>query len=229
MLSAPPEKATSTRSPGEMRRCLLIKERNASFTGREWGGEGDLNPRPPEPQSGALTTELPPPRGCYSTLPQCDNRCMFIQALALAASIAATPAPQHAHTERQLEMTVVSRYTFAVTIEEVKKASIAEKYGVQGVHELSKILTEKGFPRPNLTVVEICHPGHATAALNNDVLAGLMMPCPIMIWEEDGKVLVSTIDTRAMSRMYRGAGMSAVGEEVYRSLKKILSAVEKSN
>jgi uncharacterized protein (DUF302 family) len=153
---------------------------------------------------------------------------MFIQALALAASIVVAP-PQHAHTDRQLEMTVVSKFTFAVTVETIKKAATAEKYGVQGVHELSKILTEKGFPRENLTVVEVCNPQHATDALKNDVLAGLMMPCPIMIWEENGKVLVSTIDTRAMARMYRGSGMSAVGETVYRSLRKILNSVENQN
>jgi uncharacterized protein (DUF302 family) len=124
-------------------------------------------------------------------------------------------------------MTVVSKYTFAVTIETIKRAATAEKYGVQGVHELSKILTEKGFPRENLTVVEVCNPKHATDALSNDVLAGLMMPCPIMIWEEDGKVLVSTFDTRAMARMYRGESMADVGQEVYTSLKKILASVEK--
>lgn len=152
---------------------------------------------------------------------------MMIQALALAAAILAPQTPQHAHSNRTLEMTVVSQFTFAVTVETIKRAATAEKYGVQGVHELSKILTAKGFPRDNLTVVEVCEPAHANAALNNDVLAGLMMPCPIMVWEEDGRVLVSTIDTRAMARMYRGNTMKSVGETVYQSLKKILASVQK--
>lgn len=151
----------------------------------------------------------------------------MISTLALAVAMAVSAAPQHAHTQRSMEMTVVSKYTFAVTIETIKRVAIEEKYGVQGVHELSKILTEKGFPRKNMTIVEVCHPKHANDALNNDVLAGLMMPCPIMIWEEDGKILVSTIDTRAMARMYRGDQMMAIGETVYNSLRKILSSVEK--
>jgi uncharacterized protein (DUF302 family) len=77
-------------------------------------------------------------------------------------------------------------------------------------------------------VVEVCNPAHANAALNNDVLAALMMPCPILVWEEDGMVLVSTFDTRAMAKMYRGTSMSTVGEDVYRSLVKILSSVDKA-
>src|ERR1022692_186810 len=39
---------------------------------RKWGGRRDLNPRQPEPQSGALPTELRPPHGDvfqYSTPP----------------------------------------------------------------------------------------------------------------------------------------------------------------
>jgi len=151
----------------------------------------------------------------------------MINALVLAVTMAISAAPQHAHTQRSLETTVISKYTFAVTIETIKHAATAEKYGVQGVHELSKILTEKGFPRKNLTVVEVCNPKHATDALNNDVLAGLMMPCPIMIWEEEGRILVSTFDTRAMAKMYRGDGMARIGQEVYASLRKILASVEK--
>ena len=147
---------------------------------------------------------------------------LYAITLALAAAIS---APQHAHTERTMEMTVVSKYTFAVTIETIKKAATAEKYGVQGVHEMSKILTEKGFPRKNLSVIEVCNPKSANDSLENDVLAGLMMPCPIMVWEEDGKVLVATIDTRVMARMYRGDSMRTVGESVYQSLRKILSSV----
>jgi uncharacterized protein (DUF302 family) len=149
---------------------------------------------------------------------------MMLQAFAVALSLAIA-TPQHNHENRSMEMTVVSKYTFAVTVETIKKSATAEKYGVQGVHELSKILTEKGYPRDNLTVVEVCNPKSANDSLNNDVLAGLMMPCPIMVWEEDGKVLVSTIDTRVMARMYRGNTMRDVGETVYRSLRKILSSV----
>ena len=144
---------------------------------------------------------------------------------ALTLALAAMSAPQHGHMDRTMEMTVVSKYTFGVTIETIKKAATAEKYGVQGVHELSKILTEKGFPRRNLTVVEVCNPKSASDSLDNDVMAGLMMPCPIMVWEEDGKVLVATIDTRVMAKMYRGTSMRAVGESVYQSLRKILSSV----
>lgn len=127
----------------------------------------------------------------------------------------------------RMEMVVESRFGFQETIEKIKEAAIAEKYGVQGVHELSKILTEKGFPREPLTIVEVCNPKAASESLDNDILVGLMMPCPIQVYQVDDKVFVATFDTRAMSRMYDGLTMKQTGEAVYTALKKILKAVEK--
>lgn len=151
---------------------------------------------------------------------------MFLS-IALALSAVLPVEPQHGHMDRKLETVVVSKYTFAVTIETIKRAATAEKFGVQGTHELSKILTEKGFPRKNLTVVEVCNPRLASESLDNDVLAGLMMPCPIMVWEEDGKVLVATFNTNVMATMFRGKEMARVGREVDEALRKILESVEK--
>ena len=83
---------------------------------------------------------------------------------------------QHHHIEDQrpsLEMEVVSNLDFDATIEKIKATATAEKYGVQGVHPLSEILTDKGFPRERLTIVEVCNPASATNSLNNDIRSGL--------------------------------------------------------
>lgn len=127
----------------------------------------------------------------------------------------------------RMEMTVESSLPFDKTIEALKMAGAAEKYGFQGLHPLSDVLASKGFPREKLHILEICQPKAAHDALNNDVMAGLMMPCPIMVWQKGDKVMVSTFDTRKMSHMYRGSAMPEIGNRVYKSLKIILSSVEK--
>src|SRR5260370_8642464 len=68
--------------------------------GRGWGGMGDLNPRLPEPQSGALPTELIPPQGTFpwyqggaSGANACHNRTYmsekekFMKALVVCATL----------------------------------------------------------------------------------------------------------------------------------------------
>lgn len=130
-------------------------------------------------------------------------------------------------TRPPLEFEVVSKFDFDTTIEKVKEAAIAEKYGVQGVHPISDILTEKGFPRDRLTIVEVCNPASASASLNADIRTGLHMPCPVMVYEKGGKVMVMTFDTRTMAAMYEGGtAMQDTGAKVYASLRKILDAVD---
>lgn len=156
----------------------------------------------------------------------------FLACATLVATYSAIANPQVAKATKQpvrpsLEMTVESSLPFKETIEAIKMAAAAEKYGHQGTHPLSDILTSKGFPTKPLAIVEVCNPKAASDSIKNDPMAALMMPCPIMVWEKDGKVMVTTFDTRIMAQMYRGKTMPEVGSRVYKSLKSILSSVEK--
>jgi len=124
-----------------------------------------------------------------------------------------------------LEIVVESRFGFEETIERLKAAAAAEKFGFQGLHEISKILAEKGYPREPLAVLEVCHPGYASAALEQDIQIALMIPCPISIYVQDGKVFVSTFNAKKMASMYKGDKMPEIAEGVDAAMRKILQSV----
>ncbi|HVL38901.1 MAG TPA: DUF302 domain-containing protein [Fimbriimonadaceae bacterium] len=149
--------------------------------------------------------------------------------LAVVAVALAQKSPQAPAQAKMpaMEIVVESKYGFEETVEKVKQAAEAEKYPVQGVHEISAILESKGFPREPLTVVEVCNAKSASASLENDIRVALMMPCPIAVYREDGKIKVMTFNTRQMAMMYKGATMAQVGAEVDVALRKILFAVAK--
>ena len=140
----------------------------------------------------------------------------------------APPGAGDRATRAELEYSVVSKYDFDTTIEKIKEAAIAEKYGVQGTHEISKILTEKGFPRERLTIVEICNPKAASESLQQDIRTSLMMPCPVSVFLNDGEVHVMTFNTAQMAAMYEGDQMPAIGARVNEALMKILSSVDEN-
>jgi len=125
------------------------------------------------------------------------------------------------------DITVESRLGFDATIEALKSAAAANKYGFQGMHDVSAVLTEKGYPRERLTVLEFCNPLHASNALKQDINAGLMIPCPIMVWQDGDKVMVSALNAGVMGQMLRGEGMSAIGNDVAGDLRTILGSVQK--
>ncbi len=116
---------------------------------------------------------------------------------------------------------------FDQTIEALKMAASAEKYGFQGRHDVSDTLAKKGFPRERLVVLEFCNPKNAAAALEEDIAVGLMIPCPIMVWQKGSKVMVSTMDARMMGMMFQGKKMESIGKSVAADLRRIMSVIEK--
>lgn len=127
-----------------------------------------------------------------------------------------------------MEWQVESRYDFDATIAAIVAEAPVHKYTVLKVHEQSKILASKGFPREPVTIIEVCNAKASSIALNHDIRSGLMMPCPIMVYQKSEKVFVMTYDTRIMSSFYEGGKpMAETGEAVYKDLQKIIKSIRK--
>jgi len=101
----------------------------------------------------------------------------------------------------------------------------AEKNGFQGSHDVSGTLAKQGFPRESLLVKEFCNPKMASVELKEDVMARLMIPCPIMVWQRGSKVMVTAMDASLLVSMFRGRGMAAVGNTVAKDMRRLLATV----
>ncbi|MDI9639900.1 DUF302 domain-containing protein [Kamptonema cortianum] len=146
----------------------------------------------------------------------------------LAIASAHLPQSHGQHTRPPMEFEVESKLGFAETVQAIQDAAVAEKYTVLHVHKMSETLESKGFPREPVTIVEICNAKAASTALANDMRAGLMMPCPVMVYAKGDQVFVMTYDTRIISQFFEGGkSMEEMGETVYGSLTKILNSVKK--
>ncbi len=149
--------------------------------------------------------------------------------LASATALADPPAKASAAkpAEERLEIVYESKHNFVDTVAKLKEAAAAQKFTVLAVHEMSKTLAEKGFPREPVTVIEVCNAKLASQALADDLRIALMLPCPLGIWEKGGKVYVSTLDPKAMLRFYEGKNLEKVGEESRKALLTMLESVTK--
>ena len=67
----------------------------------------------------------------------------------------------------------------------------------------------------------------ASVALKEDVMAVLMIPSPIMVWQKGSKVMVTAMDASLLGSMFRGRGMAAVGSSVAKDMRRILATVAK--
>ena len=114
----------------------------------------------------------------------------------------------------QLDYTIESKKSFDDTVEALLEKAAANNFMVQFVHDVSATLAEKGFERERVTILEMCNAKYASRVLAADVKIGLMLPCPIMVYAEGGKVFISTMRPTLIGGFFPEAGIGDVAAEV---------------
>jgi uncharacterized protein (DUF302 family) len=118
----------------------------------------------------------------------------------------------------QLDYTVRTAKGFDEALEAVRKATADAGFRVQFVHDLAATLTEKGFPRERVTIVEMCNAKYASQVLAADVKIGLMLPCPIMVYAEKGEVFITTMRATLIADFFPHVDISTVAAQVEKVL-----------
>lgn len=114
----------------------------------------------------------------------------------------------------ELDYTVSSAKDHAETVRAVVERTEAHGFRVQFVHDVAATLAEKGFDREPVTIVEMCNARYASEVLAQDVKIGLMLPCPIMVYELDGRVSISTMRPSLIAEFFPNADIEDVAGTV---------------
>jgi len=115
---------------------------------------------------------------------------------------------------RDFEYVVKSAKSFDDAVRAVEQATAAHGFRVLHTHDVAATLAEKGFQREPLKIVEICNARYASEVLQKDVLAALMLPCPIAVFEQAGATQIATMRPAVMKQFYPGIGIDAVADQV---------------
>jgi uncharacterized protein (DUF302 family) len=122
----------------------------------------------------------------------------------------------------ELDYTVRTSKSYVDAVKAVTDAAASHGYRVQFVHDVAQTLAEKGFDREPVTIVEMCNARHASEVLARDIKIGLMLPCPVMIYEESGKVSISTMRPSLLATFFPDARLEGVAGEVERQIIEIV-------
>jgi len=122
----------------------------------------------------------------------------------------------------ELDYTVPTAKSHSDAVAAVIEKTEAHGFRVQFVHDVRKTLAEKGFDREPLTIVEMCNARYASEVLAADPKIGLMLPCPIMVYVDGGKTLISTMKPTLIGGFFPAAGIGDVAAEVERVLVGII-------
>lgn len=122
----------------------------------------------------------------------------------------------------RVDYTVPTRKSYADAVQAVVDATQAHGFKVQFTHDVAETLAERGFSREPVTLVEVCQAKHAAKVLEADVNIGLMLPCPIMVYEKAGEVLIATMRPTLIGAFFPEAGIDGVAAEVEKVLFEVV-------
>ncbi len=108
-------------------------------------------------------------------------------------------------------------------VEQVKASLKEEGFGVLTEIDVKKTLKEKlGLDTEKHVILGACNPPLAHRALSADPLVGLLLPCNVIVYEEDGHSVVSAIDPVALMSGVPNDALKKVAEEVRPKLERVI-------
>ena len=118
------------------------------------------------------------------------------------------------------------RYTTAKPLAEavasIEKAAADNGFRVLHVHNVQQTLQEKGFDIPGYSIVEVCNAKFAHQVLTKEKQVGMMLPCRIAVYEEQGAVTLLLMKPSIIGEMMPDAGLGTIPMEVENILVKVV-------
>lgn len=110
----------------------------------------------------------------------------------------------------------------------VPEALKTEGFGVLTRIEVNDVFKQKldlSFRR--YCILGACNPKLAHRALTSNLMAGVMLPCNVVVWEsDDGKAHLAAIDPRPSPAALADPAIGTLAEEVYGRLSRVLALLK---
>lgn len=112
--------------------------------------------------------------------------------------------------------------TVAKTIEELKK----EGFGVLTEIDMKAKFKEKLDAHfRNYVILGACNPSLAHQALQEELNLGLLLPCNVIVYEDENGSVVAAIDAKKMMSVVKNEKLEKVSEMVNEKLKRAIESI----
>jgi len=119
------------------------------------------------------------------------------------------------NTEESPSIIVDSSYSFEETIENLKDALTDQNFTLIRTDYLEHGLVAEGKENKKQMVLHFCNFGFLFEALAIDPRVGMFLPCRITVIEKAGKVQLSTINPKRLSRLFNNRELDESCNEMY--------------
>jgi uncharacterized protein (DUF302 family) len=121
---------------------------------------------------------------------------------------------------RELEM------PFDQAVQRTRDALADEGFGVLCEIDIKQKLKEKlGVDFRNYLILGACNPPLAYEALQEEIDLGLLLPCNVVVYEQDTKVAVGVIDAAKMMSVVGNENLNKTAQTVNDKLRRVIDAL----
>lgn len=116
---------------------------------------------------------------------------------------------------------------FETAVIDLKKSLSENSFGVLWEMNFKDKLQEKGLDfDKNFKVFEVCSPPRAKVVLDQNLEAGYMLPCKMVVYEKEGEVRIGMMKPTSMAELMNDKGLTDVAEEVEIILRKAIDGAK---
>ena len=114
---------------------------------------------------------------------------------------------------------------FETAVTDLKKSLAENSFGVLWEMNFKDKLQEKGLDfNKNFKVFEVCSPPRAKIVLDQNLEAGYMLPCKMVVYEKEDGVRIGMMKPTSMAELMNDEGLTEVAEEVETILRKAIDS-----
>lgn len=129
-------------------------------------------------------------------------------------------------TTTRYALTTKTALGFDDAIARVREELASEGFGVLTEIDAQATLREKlGVEMERYLILGACNPAFAHAALELEPEIGVLLPCNVVVYEQDGSTLVSAVDAERMLSVVGREDLSAIADEVRGRLAGVVERV----
>ncbi|MBI5353639.1 MAG: DUF302 domain-containing protein [Chloroflexi bacterium] len=117
---------------------------------------------------------------------------------------------------------------YETVLEKVTEALKAEGFGILTSIDVKETMKKKlGVDFGKYMILGACNPPLAHKALTARPDVGLLLPCNIIVYEEDDATIVNIIDPISMTNFIQDPALESVAGEARQRLKRVSEAIQK--
>jgi uncharacterized protein (DUF302 family) len=108
----------------------------------------------------------------------------------------------------------------------IQEVAAQNKFGVLAVIDLKEKMAAKGVQfGPQCRIIEVCNPMQAKKVLEANMTISSALPCRISVYEEAGKVKITTLRPTVLLNMFGNPELALVAKDVEDTLLRIIDSV----